>query len=99
MGIGFLADVIIPPVWANLEAAAKEHGVDINENTPESALPKGPDTKRPIQWVGNKGDVTVAFADGAKLAAVLKKNDKKYKASKWDLEGSCNGETHCEDHI
>jgi len=99
MGVGFLADILLDPVYSNMVAAAKAKGVDITENYPADTLPKGPDNKRQIFWVGNKDDVTVSYSDGPKLLAVLDKYPKKYKVTDWHLEGNCNGQTHCEDHI
>lgn len=96
---GFIADIFASPVWAGVEAAGQAKGVDIMENLPEKNLPKGPDTKRPIFWSGNKDDDTVAFADGAMLAKVIKKYPKKYNLQTWEQAGDCNGGAHCEDHI
>jgi len=96
---GLLAPILINPVWANIKEAAKAKGVDLDENTPAKTLPKGPDTKRPIFWVGNKDDTVVAYEDGAKLRAVLDKYPKKYEYHGWHLKGKCNGKDHCEDHI
>jgi len=98
-GLGPLAPLLLDPVYAKIVEAAKAKGVDINENTPADTLPKGPDTKRQIFWVGNKDDNVVSYADGAKLKEVLDKYPKKYKLTEWHLEGECNGGTHCEDHV
>jgi len=98
-GIGFMSSLLIPPVWTNVEAAALAKGIDINRHTPEKELPKGPDTNRPISWVGNKDDDMVPFADGAKIADLLSKYPKKYTLTTMENQGFCNGIPHCADHL
>jgi len=80
-------------------AAVRARGVDITENAPADTLPNGPDTGRPIFVVGNRDDVTVSYLDGIQLKAVLETYPLKYQVETWHTSGSCNGETHCEDHI
>jgi len=99
MGVGFLAPIFVDPVYANIVAAGRAKGVDITENTPADTLPNGPDTSRPIFWVGNRDDVTVSYSDGIQLLGLLRTYPLKYQVTDWHLEGNCNGETHCEDHI
>jgi len=99
MGVGFLAPFVVDAVWANIVAAGKEQGVDIEENTPTDTLPTGPDTSRPIFWVGNRGDNTVSYEDGLQLLVLLESYPLKYRVEDWHLEGACAGKTHCEDHI
>jgi len=99
MGLGFMFPLIVDAVWANMVDAGNAKGVNIEENTPADTLPTGPDTSRPIFWVGNKDDTTVSYQEGVDLLALLESHPLKYQVEEWHLEGDCAGVTHCEDHI
>mmetsp|Transcript_105656 Transcript_105656/g.264548 ORF Transcript_105656/g.264548 Transcript_105656/m.264548 type:complete len:423 (+) Transcript_105656:37-1305(+) len=99
MGIAFMSPLLVDPVWDRVESAAAERGVDLNANLPAEVLPRGPDTKRPIYVVGNKGDDTVPIGEMESLLALLAEYPEKYSVSSWVAEGMCLEEDHCVDHL
>lgn len=99
-GIGDLqADALINKSWEQVLEAANKRGVDINEYLPEKTLPQGPDTQRPIYWVGNRLDTIVPYTDGGKLIDLLKSLPAKYSVKSWLNNGTCVGTDHCADHV
>lgn len=99
LGIGFLGPSLISTVWSNVRKIALEKGVDVDKNLPQKVLPTGPDVKRPIYWVGNKGDTTVPIREGIALMKLVQQYPAKYDLSRWEASGTCNGVDHCVDHL
>jgi len=103
MGLGFLADSIVPPVWENIEEEALSRGVDLNRFLPENTLPLGPETRRPIHVTANRDDATVPNVGPEsqidKMLGVLASHPGKYNTTSHLWEGSCQGEAHGADHL
>ncbi|CAE8626260.1 unnamed protein product [Polarella glacialis] len=100
MGLGFLSSLLASPVWGSVQKAALAKGVDLEYHLPEKALPRGPDSKRPIFWAHNKLDDTVPFSEGQKLIELLKSYPEKYEVKgSFVSDALCNGENHCMDML
>jgi len=100
---------MVDPVWKNVEDFALAKGIDLNEHTPASALPTGPDTKRPFTLVGNLQDTTVPWSETVASKDIAEMYPEKYKLQVWQSDSTCklqididagkSATDHCVDHI
>lgn len=97
-GIGFLAGMLADSAWKAITKYAASKGVNIHAHLPETVLPHGPDTKRPIFMVANVQDNTVPYASTQRLADFVKTLPTKYTlAELWINNDNCVGESHATD--
>lgn len=99
MGIGFLHDILVDPVWQNCEEYALANDVDLNEHLPEKVLPRGPNTTRPFTLVGNHRDTTVPIQEVLDVTDIAKSLPEKYDAQMWAVDDVCLDSDHCVDHL
>jgi len=100
MGMGWLFSILKGPIWANVVKEADERGVKLEQHMPETTLPLGPNTHRPVYVVTNTNDDTVPMTDPERLVAILRTMPEKYDVEDfWINDDLCEDRNHAADSL
>lgn len=99
-GVGWLTAAVVDPAWWIILHNAQAAGVNLEEHTPATTLPLGPDTQRPVYMAHNIPDTTVPVSEAYGIKEILEKYPEKYKISDfWLLDDLCDELNHAANHL
>lgn len=105
VGMGFATAHVADFAWPAIDQAAKARGIILDDATPEKALRKGPNTKRPLMWVANTQDQWVRYSSQQQLGSLARALPEKYTLESMTFDTYCvtSGEpydmNHGDDHL
>lgn len=99
VGLRPIAPLVLDNVWDNIVDRAVERGISLNRHLPQSTLPLGNNTRRPIHINANEDDDVVPIREMESLLVFLQGLEEKYNTTSWRTSGTCHGRSHCVDHL